>query len=134
MRKVLLQALLVHAAAALPVSMAWAQAACPIAIGAPVEVSGTTYTLSSADNCKNLIFTSGSAVALTAPSPALIGPSGFRVFLKAQGAGTVTISAATGIPMDGASTQIALTTGLGINLMGAATAKWYSSGIGIAHP
>ncbi len=67
-------------------------ASCPIASSIPVVVTGTTRTLTQADNCKMLVFTSTSPVAVTIPNAASTTagvPAGWRVWLKMQGANSL---------------------------------------------
>lgn len=85
-----------------------AQAACPIASQTPQIKTGTTYTVAAGDQCSLLDFTSGSSIAVTLPNANTL-PAGFTVFVKAGGAGTVTVTPTTST-IDG-STTLALSSG-----------------------
>lgn len=119
-------------ALAISSAAAFAQVACSIASEAPVDSALTAYTISASDGCKFLNFTSAAAVTVTVPAPATTVPSGFKVFIKAQ-EGTVTLSAASGVPIDNRMGTIAVTIGTGGYLYSNNT-KWYWSGLGIKHP
>lgn len=131
-----LSALIIAALAAVGFNLpAQAQSACPIFSEAPIDLTTTPYTLSASDGCTFLNFTSASAetVVLPLPNTAPV-PAGFKVFIKAQGAGTVTISpSAAAVLLDGASTTVAVTQGTGGYLF-SANNKWYWQGLGIKHP
>jgi hypothetical protein len=58
-----------------------------------IPVSGTSYSLTEVDSGKVLGFTSGSPVTVTAPNSV---PVGFNVVLVQDGAGQVTVVAASG--------------------------------------
>lgn len=114
------------------VGNAFAQgASCPIASETATEISGTTHTVSAADQCQMLVFTSGSASTATLPAASTL-PAGFKVWIKSQGAGGVTITELLGA-IDGAATAVTLTQGKGARIIGS-NSKWYSNGIGVAHP
>lgn len=106
-------------------------APCPISAETATEVSGTTHTVALNDQCQMLVFTSGSASTATLPAPSTL-PAGFSVWIKAQGSGGVTITQLLGA-IDGAATAVTLTQGKGARIIGSNT-KWYSNGLGVAHP
>ncbi len=62
----------------------------------PVTVSGTTYSLLTSDIGKTVVFTSGSAVAVTVPN---ILVAGERIDLIQDGAGKVTFTAGSGVTL-----------------------------------
>ncbi len=121
-------------AALMPVAAQAQQgAACPIASTLPTLVSATTYTLSAADNCKMLVFTSGSGIAVTMPNPAVALPVGFRVSIKSQGAGTVTLGTPTVASIDGTASAFAIVQGSGVEVRSDAV-NYYTSGLGVKRP
>lgn len=109
-------------------------AACSIFLGSPVTDSAdTSYTLSSADNCKFLAFTNAGAVTVTPPDPASL-PKGFTVYIKSTGAGGVTFGTPpNGKLLDGTNGPVTLTQGTGMMFRSNGTA-FYSLGLGIKHP
>lgn len=111
-------------------------AACPIASTSPVVISAvTTRTITQADNCKMLVFTGATGTGVSLPNAASTTagvPVGFRVWLKAQGAGSVSATPTTST-LDGLTTQIVLTTGQGVEIRSDGTNYW-SSGQGVAKP
>jgi hypothetical protein len=128
-----LAVLAILVALALPSGRAFAQAACPISAEAPKTTTATTYTLSAADHCSMIVFTSASATALTPPNANTV-PVGFKVWIKAQGSGTVTVGTPTAGTIDGsAAPGPSITTGTGVELRADGT-NWYSSGLGIKKP
>jgi hypothetical protein len=132
MRK-LLTALFILTALAIAPLAAQAQAPCPIASSGPVTKTAA-YTLAASDICEILVVSSTATITL----PAGIVTPGFSIWIKAQGA-TATISPATtsstpptATTLDGATTSISLTTGLGVGLRSDGTA-WWSTGLGVSH-
>lgn len=114
-------------------SIAFAQqAACPIALEAPVLVTGTTYTLSAADGCKMLVFSNAGAVALTMPNAAVTLPNGWKVWIKSQGAGGVFATPTTST-LDGGAGAINITQGLGVEFRSDGV-NYYSTGLGKKNP
>ena len=109
-------------------------ASCPIALQAPVLVTGTTYALSATDGCKMLVFTSGSAVTVTPPTPASNLPVGWRAWIKVQGAGGVTVAtpSLSTVLVDGVNGPISMAQGTGMPI---ATdgANYYTGGLGVSH-
>ena len=112
---------------------AQAGAACPISREAPVAMSVSSYTLSAADACKMLVFSNTTAATVTMPNPATALPSGFKVWIKAQGSGGVTLNTpAGGALLDGASTTVAISQHDGIGVRSDAI-NYYTTGLGVAH-
>lgn len=98
-------------------SHGWAQLAfCPSGTPHAKLISATTYTIGQSDYCKTLVFTSGSAVAVSLPPPGTAGGFGIGFWAKpfAEGAGTVTITptvnAAGTTPTINGSSSLALAT------------------------
>jgi hypothetical protein len=133
MRKLLASMFLLASAFALAPLAAQAQAPCPISASGPVTKT-SSYTLTGADICEILIVTGTATITL----PAGIVTPGFSIWVKAQGA-TATITPATvsstppvATTLDGATTSITATTGLGVGLRSDGTA-WWSTGLGVSH-
>ena len=116
-----------------PQAFAQAPASCSIQAETPTVITGTTHTLAPADGCGFLVFTSGSSIAITMPNAATTLPAGFKVFIKAQGAGTVTLNTPTTSTIDGAVGTVAITQGTGVSVRSDGT-NYYTSGLGIKHP
>lgn len=76
--------------------------ACPINNSGPQIKTGTTYTVTPADQCSLLDFTSASAIAVTLPNANTL-PVGFTVWVKAGGAGAVTVTPTTSTIDSGSS-------------------------------
>ena len=72
---------------------------------APKIVAGTTYTLTGADIYRTLLFTSGSSITVTIPLS--LGPA-FNCRLIRNGAGSVSLSAASGVTLNNKSSHTAL--------------------------
>lgn len=93
-------------------------------------VAGTSYTLGGADFERVLVFTNGSAIAVTlpAPNPDLYGNWNCAIF--AEGAGTVTIT--PGAPLVGSTPTIngassaTVTTGNSRKIVFGTDGNWYA--------
>jgi hypothetical protein len=106
-------------------------AACAIDTQGPIEDATTSRTFTANDNCKMYVFTSGSSVTATIPAPTTL-PNGWSVWVKSQGAGTVSVTP-TGTTLDGLSSALALTTGT-FGRISCTHAQCYSFSLGIKHP
>lgn len=76
--------------------------------------TGTTYTIAAGDACKLVTFSNGSAVAVTLPAPTGSFAAGFSFDTQNLGAGTVTITPASGT-INGAS-SLAIATNRGCSI------------------
>jgi hypothetical protein len=136
MRRFLTACLGMLALLALP-SIAFAQsgAYCPIGATSPHTLgsSVSTYTLSPADQCGFLNFTDTGGTTITMPNAATTLPAGFRVWIKAQSSGTVTIGTPTTSTIDGVAGPVSITQGTGVEVRSDGT-NYFTSGLGIKHP
>ena len=113
--------------------LAQAQGYCTIAQSTATETSSNaTRTITPADGCKLLVFNSAAATTVQLPNPNTL-PSGFTVYIKAQGAGTVSVTPTAGTTLDGAAGALALTTGTFGRIVCAQT-SCYSNSLGIKLP
>jgi hypothetical protein len=115
-----------------PNAEAQAGASCPISAMAPVETTSTSIAPTANDMCKTYITTSSSAITVTLPAINTV-PSGWYIWVKAQGSGTATVTPTTALSLDGLSTSVALTTGKS-GMFQSNHTSYYSLGLGIAHP
>jgi hypothetical protein len=95
-------------------------------------VAGTTYTIGDGDFDQCLVFTNGSAIAVTLPAPGTGGGlyGNFYTSLFAQGSGTITIT--PGAPLSGStptingSTTATVTTGNSRKILLGTDGNWYA--------
>lgn len=97
--------------------------------------TGTTYTFVAADFTKLVTLSNASPVAVTLPLESSVPwPTGTQLRLLNQGAGTVTVSGAVGVTING--TPLTLTQYKGANLIKTGTNTWtfvpFASGVGAA--
>lgn len=112
--------------------LANAQGYCTTAQSTATEISSnTTRVIAAADGCKTLVFTSGSATTVNLPNANTL-PAGFTVYIKAQGAGTVSVTPTVGT-LDGGTGALALTTGTFGKIICNGT-SCYSNSLGIKNP
>lgn len=68
------------------------------------EVSGTSYTFVLTDRAKLTLFSNAGAIAVTIPAEVSVGFAiGTALHLRATGGGTITVTADTGVMLDGVS-------------------------------
>lgn len=91
--------------------------------------TGTTYTVSVADQGKMLTFTSASPVAVTLPSGVTFG-NGWSVYFKNNGAGLVTITPSAGTIGGAASLALGTSQGSFVTSDGTNYQTWGGSGTG----
>jgi len=98
-----------------------------------VVISGTSYTLGGRDFSQCLVFTSGSAIAVTLPAPGNAGDlyGNWNVSIFAQGAGTVTITPSAPVtggstPTINGSSSATVTTGNSRHLFLGNDGNWYA--------
>lgn len=79
-----------------------------VGVGAVTPITGTAYTLTSADPGRYLQTTNGSAVAITVPPDSdLALPIGAMVTVEQKGAGQFTWTAGAGVTLNSASAKVA---------------------------
>jgi hypothetical protein len=95
-------------------------------------ITGTSYTIGGGDFDNVLVFTNGSAIAVTLPAPGTAGDlyGNFYTSIFAEGAGTVTIT--PGAPLTGStptingSTSATVTTGNSRKILLGTDGNWYA--------
>lgn len=113
----------------LPLTAAIAQSGsvgCPISSTIEKTVAGTSYTVLLSDQCKLLAFTNSGSVAVTLPNAAATFPVGFRVSMRAQGAGTVTVTPTTSTINAGSTVSAA--SGFGFDIWTDGVNYWTQGG------
>ena len=97
-----------------------------------VVIPGTSYQLGGRDFGQCLVFTSGSAIAVTLPAPGSAGDlyGNWHTTIFAQGAGTVTIT--PGAPLTGptptinGASSVTVTTGNARMIILGSNGNWYA--------
>lgn len=101
-------------------------ASCPISAQSPVS-KAASYTLLPSDDCGFIQVTS--AATITLPASGTV-EKGYTVWIKAEGA-TAVVTPSTGT-LDGTTTSLSLTTGLGIGIRSDGT-NYFTTGLGLSH-
>jgi hypothetical protein len=71
------------------------------------EITGTAYTLDSADAGKSLIFTNSSAITITVPPTSSVSfPIGETFTITPKGTGQITVAAGSGVTLSSLNSKV----------------------------